>query len=156
MPSPYAGRDVAIVFFKKYRHNVKPYPYNIPVVSFQKEVIPQSWEDSIEVVTLLPSKATLKVNGIAKTVAAGLASTKFQMRAGAVGVSIIRNKKTTVQFKTPEAITDKPYRADRLTYTFSSEVVNFYGNRFEGFKPIYSHEYNPAFKAADTKDTNSR
>jgi hypothetical protein len=145
LPSPYEGRDVAIVFFKKYKHDVEPRPFNIPVVSFQKEVIPQAWEDSIEVVTVLSSSAELKVNGNTKEVGAGLISTKFPMEPGPVKVTIIRNGKAALDFVTPEGITDKPYRSDRITYTFSSEFDNFYKNLFKGFKPEYSHEYNPQF-----------
>jgi hypothetical protein len=149
LSSPYAGKDVAIAFFKKYKHNLKPNPFDIPVVSFQKETIPQSWEDSIEVITLLSSKAILTVNGETKNVGTGLVSSKFRMQPGPVIVSVTRNNKTTIQFTTPEAITDKPYRADRLTYTFSSEFDNFYKDIFNGFKPKYSYEYNPEFIKAD-------
>lgn len=151
LASPYLGKDVAIVFFKKYKHNVKPYPFDIPIVSFQKEAVPPSWEDSIEVVTLLSSKAALKVNGKTKQVVAGLVSTKFPMQAGPVSVFVKRSNKITVHFTTPEGITDKPYRTDRLTYTFSSEFNDFYANLFKGFKPEYSHEYNPAFKSVHVK-----
>jgi len=145
LPSPYADRDVAIVFFKKYRHDIKPDPYNIPVVSFQKEVIPKSWEDSIEVVTMLTSEGKLKVNNETKDVVAGFASTKFPMQTGSVQVSIIRDGSTSLQFSAPEGITNKPYRSDRLTYTFSSEFNRFYGNLFKAFVPSYSHEYNPGY-----------
>jgi hypothetical protein len=30
--STYTGKDVAIVFFKKYRHDVMPVPYYVPTV----------------------------------------------------------------------------------------------------------------------------
>jgi hypothetical protein len=145
LPSPYAGKDVAIAFFKKYRHDIKPALFNISVVSFQKEVIPQAWEDSIEVVTMLKSNGILKVNGNSKNISEGFASTKFPMQPGPVSVTVTRNHKVVIYFKTPEAITNKPYRADRLTYTFSSEFDNFYANLFKGFIPGYSHENNPGF-----------
>jgi hypothetical protein len=145
VPSPYEGKDIAIVFFKKYRHDIKPYPFNIPVVSFQKEVIPPSWEDSIEVVTILTSRRVLKVNDKTKDVEAGLASTKFSMQVGPVDVGVLQNNKVILHFVTPEGITDKPYRSDRITYTFSSEFYSFYKDLFKGFKPEYSHEYNPRF-----------
>jgi hypothetical protein len=155
LPSPYTGRDVAIVFFKKYNHIVKPYPFNIPVVSFQTENVPETTEDSIEVVTILKEKATLTVNGRSANVTAGLVSTKFPMRTGPVHVIINRGSKTTVNFITPEGITDKPYRSDRITYTISSEFDNFYRGLFDGFKPEFSHEYNPAF-TNDIKEKNNR
>jgi hypothetical protein len=144
LPSPYADRDVAIVFFKKYNHSIKPSPYNIPVKSFQEETIPASWEDSTEVVTILKNKAKLTVNGQSVIAAAGLVSTKFKSRPGPVEVSVTDGGKTTVHFTTPEGITDHPYRTDRLTYTYSSEFARFYNNLFTGFVPGYSHEYSTA------------
>ena len=145
LPSPYAGRDVAVVFFKKYKHDATPAPYNIPVVAFQREAIPPAWEDSIEVVTLLPAAGQVGVNGQAANAPAGLAVRKFAMRPGPVAVSVSRRNRATVHFVTPEGITDRPYRADRITYTFSSEFDAFYKDLFPGFKPSYSHEYNPGF-----------
>lgn len=144
-PSPYAGRDVAVVFFKKYKHDIIPTPYNIPVKSFQQETIPAEWEDSIEVVTLLKAKGRLTVNGQSVTVGTGLVSTKFKMQTGPVSVSVSRGGITTIKFTTPEGITDHPYRTDRLTYTYSSEFDRFYKNLYKGFTPGYSHEYNPGF-----------
>ncbi|SDT31442.1 Glycosyl hydrolase family 71 [Mucilaginibacter mallensis] len=149
LPSPYSDRDVAVVFFKKYKHNITPKPYNIPVKSFQREVIPTVWEDSIEVVTLLKAKGRLNVNGQYKEVAAGLVSTKFKMSDGPVNVSVSRNDIVTVHFTTPEGITSHPYRADRLTYSFSSEFNRFYKDLYPGFTPEYSHEYNPGFVKSD-------
>jgi hypothetical protein len=145
LASPYAGKDVAIVFFKKYRHDIKPYPYNIPVMAFQKEVIDPSSEDSIEAITILKAKAVLNVNGNTKIVAAGFTSTKFPSKNGPVHVSVSRGKHRIINFVTPEGITDKPYRTDRITYSFSSEFNTFYKDLFKGFKPSYSHEYNPVF-----------
>jgi hypothetical protein len=151
LPSPYSDRDVAIVFFKKYKHNIVPKPYNIPVKSFQQEVIPPAWEDSIEVITLLKANGRLTVNGQTKDVAAGMVSTKFKMSTGPVSVSVSRDNITTVNFTTPEGITDHPYRADRLTYSFSSEFNRFYKDLYPGFTPEYSHEYNPDFKSDQSK-----
>jgi len=140
-PSPYAGHDVAIVFFKKYAHTTRPAPFNIPVVAFQKEVLLPASEDSVEVVTLLPAAGQVRVNGRAKPVPAGLAVREFGRQSGPVSVAVLRGGKTTVQFRTPEGLTDRPYRADRITYTFSSEFSAFYKDLFPGFTPGYSREY---------------
>lgn len=141
--SPYVNEDVAVVFFKKYKHNIKPSPYNIAVVPFQKETIPATWEDSIEVVTMLKAPGQLSVNGQLRNVPQGFAVTKVPMSVGSVTVSVARGDVQTVHFTTPEGITDKPYRADRLTYSYSSQFDNFYKDMFPGFRPQYSHEYNP-------------
>ena len=144
-PSPYAKRAVAVVFFKKYQHDVVPAPFNIPVVAFQREVIPPVWEDSIEVVTLLPLAGQLRVNGHAAPVPAGLAVRKFGPAKGPVEVSVSHHRQVDLHFVTPEGITTQPYRADRLTYSFSSEFNTFYKDLFPDFRPGFSHEYNPGF-----------
>ncbi|TDO24002.1 endo-1,3-alpha-glucanase family glycosylhydrolase [Pedobacter duraquae] len=141
-PSPYADRDVAIAFFKKYKHDVVPAPFNIPVKAFQKEVIPAVWEDSIELVTLLRAPADINVNGSKKHAAAGLSISKFPMKTGVVSVNVTRNNQRTVKFVTPEGITAFPYRSDRITYTFSSEFERFYKDLYPGFTPSFSTEYN--------------
>ena len=146
LQSPYANRDVAIAFFKKYRHDIVPSPYDIPIVSFQKEVIPISSEDSIQVVTILKSSGELSVDGGSPVnVGPGLQVTDFPMQTGPVTVTVTRNNVPVVHFVTPEGITDKPFRTDRLTYTFSSEFSNFYKNIMPGFVPSFSHQYNPDF-----------
>jgi len=78
-----------------------------------------------------------------------LVSTKFKMTDGPVNVSVSRNDTITVHFITPEGITSHPYRADRLTYSFSSEFNRFYKDLYPGFTPEYSHEYNPGFVKND-------
>lgn len=140
-PSPYADRDVAITFFKKYKHNSTPSPFNIPVKAFQKEVIPAAWEDAIEVVTLLNAPADLEVNGHKTKAQKGFSVLRFPMETGQVSVNITRNNQSTVKFRTPEGITAHPYRSDRITYTFSSEFDHFYKDLYPGFRPIYSSEY---------------
>jgi hypothetical protein len=145
LASPYAGKDVAIVFFKKYRHDILPEPFHIPVVSFQKETISPETEDSIEVVSILKSSAKIRLNNQFINASDGLSVSKFPMKEGIVKLSVLRNNKTVAELITPEGITNTPYRADRITYSYSTEFNSFYNNLFEGFKPIFSTEYNPAF-----------
>ena len=144
-PSPYADRDVAEAFFKKYKSNATPDPYNVQVVTIGKTAN-ASTEDSIDVVTILPKPGQLRVNGETVDVPAGLTSTKFKSQPGAVNVAVLRNGVVTKSFVTPEWITDKPYRTDKLTYTFGTEYMNFNHDIF-GDKPIlYSTQYNKDVK----------
>jgi hypothetical protein len=135
------GRDIAIAFFKKYKHNIRPQPYYIPMVQFEDGAVPERYEDSIDVVTILPLPAVLKVNGKETAVPAGLQSTKFASTPGAVTVSIIRGKQTAF-FTTPEWITTKPYRADRLTYVYSTEEAEYQKALFGNIPQLTSTEYN--------------
>jgi hypothetical protein len=141
-PSPYGDKDVAIAFFKKYKQNIKPYPFYIPLVKIERNPADDAIEDSIEVVTILPSPALLQVNGKTVSVQQGLQSSKFASRNGPVNVNIIRNGSVTQQFTTPEWITDKPYRTDRITYTYCTEYQNFHRAIFGNAPPIYSLQYN--------------
>jgi hypothetical protein len=141
-PSPYGDKDIAIAFFKKYRQNIKPNPYYIPLIKIERNPAGDAIEDSIEVVTILPSPAQLQVNNKTVTVTAGLQSSKFASETGPVKVKILRNGNITQQFITPEWITDKPYRTDRLTYSYSTEYQNFQHELFGNMPPIYSLQYN--------------
>jgi Glycosyl hydrolase family 71 len=124
-PSPYLGKDVAVVFFKKYKHNIVPQPYHFKLVDIEKG-IESSMEDSIEVITLLTQPSILEVNGHTRRIDAGFRDTKFDQESGSVKVSVYRGGATVLQFTTPQKITLHPYRTDRLTYSYSSEFDQFY------------------------------
>jgi hypothetical protein len=124
-PSPFTGKDVAVVFFKKYKHDIEPNPYHFNVVTIETGVNLAS-EDSIEVVTLLKKSSLLKVNGQSKQVPAGFAVSRFTMDPGPVHVMVSRASSAVLDFITPEKITFQPTRTDRLTYSYSSEFTEFY------------------------------
>jgi hypothetical protein len=139
-PSPYADRDVAILFFKKYNHSIKPDPFYIPLVNIGYS-FPEEYEDSIEVVTILPASAKLTLNNETVYVPAGLSSRKFEQEEGRVAISLSRNGEKTVDFFAPEWVTDKPYRTDRIIYSISSEFARFHKYIFGDLPPAYSREY---------------
>ena len=130
-PSPYAGRDVAVVFFKKYKHATVPQPYNFRVVEIEKG-IDVRLEDSVEVITLLRKPSSLTVNDHTVHVSAGYSCTKFFQDSGAVHVSVISDNNTVLKFTTPGKISLHPYRTDLLTDSYSSEWENFY-------KPVFRY-----------------
>jgi len=82
-------------------------------------------------------------------VTSGLHSTCFRATPGQVKVLLTRNGKEIARLVCPEWITDKPYRTDRLTYSFSNQSTDFYKTVFGESPILYSEEYNPA--AADNK-----
>jgi Glycosyl hydrolase family 71 len=139
-PSPYANKDVAIVFFRKYRHDIIPVPYNVPFVNIERFLDPVL-EDSVEVVTILKAPAELMVNGAKVSVKPGIISTKFILAPGRVSVAVVRKREKVIDFITPEGITGKPYRTDRLIYCFSSEFYNFHKAIFGDLPPEFSTEY---------------
>jgi hypothetical protein len=148
--SPYKDKDVAITFFKKYKYDVVPEPYNIPIVNIGQSV-PPNYEDSIEVVTILKAPAELTVNHKTVKVKSGIVSNKFDQVQGNVDVAVSRNGQTLIDYTTPEGITDKPHRTDRLIYCFSNEFYNFHKAIFGNLPPLYSTEYSRENK--DLKDS---
>jgi hypothetical protein len=141
--------DIVIAFYKKYGHAAIPSPFNIPVVEIEKPGIAVSSEDSIEIVTILKEKSELSVKDETMEVLPGLQSTRFSALPGEVKVSLKRKGITVVQFVCPEWITGKPYRTDRLTYSFSNQFPAFYKAVFGDYPIMYSKEYNPS--AADNR-----
>jgi hypothetical protein len=148
-PLPDAGKDVLVAFYKKYSHTLTPSPFNIPVTEIEKAGSPVNWEDSIEVVSILKEKGQLLVNEMKKDVPAGFQTTRFPARAGAVIISLKRNDSLAETFSCPEWITDKPYRTDRLTYSYSNQSAAFYKSVFGNYPVISSIEYNK--ESADNK-----
>lgn len=141
-PSPYKDKDVAVVFFKKYNHNVNPNPYNIPVIEFESGTGPAATEDSVEVVTLLRASAQLQINNKKFPVQEGLAVSRIAAQQGSINISVSRGGKECVRLNPSEWITDKPYRTDRITYSISSECSNFYKEIFGKEPTARSLEYN--------------
>lgn len=149
--SPYKDRDVAITFFKKYKNDIKPNPFDIHAINLGSTA-PAEYEDSIEVVTILPQAAKLVVNDEMIDVPAGLTVNRFPHQTGPVKVAIMRNGRMIKSFQTPEWITDRPLRTDRLTYSFSTEFQNFHKAIFGDMEPIYSTEYNQDFHSEEGVD----
>jgi hypothetical protein len=139
--SPF-DNDVVIAFYKKYNHKLTPSPYNIPVIEIEKPGISVNYEDSIEVISILKEKGTLKVNGSNIDIAAGLQTTRFAAAPGAVNVSCSRSGQVVAQFNCPEWITDKPYRTDRMTCSFSNYSDAMIRNLFGNALTVDPGEYN--------------
>ncbi len=118
--------DTVIVFFKKYRADVKPDPYGIKVRVMRAIGEPEV-EDGIEVITLLSEPGKLYVNDHEPCdVSAGMTITRYGMELGAVTAVVKRNGQAVASLTTPEWITEHPFRTDRLTYSFSSAFTHYY------------------------------
>lgn len=118
--------DAVIVFFKKYPSSATPEPFDIRV-AYKKAIGGAEAEDGIEVVTLLSGPGVLYVNDEApREVPTGLAVSRFEMQPGPVSARVDRTGETVAQLTTPEWITLHPFRADRLTYSFSSAFDHIY------------------------------
>ena len=138
-------KDIVIILFKKYKHGIKPAPYNIPVYNFQEGAVNQKVEDSIEVVTMFVEPAILKINGETLPVKSGLVATRFASKPGAVKVEIWRKNLKILSLTSTEWITLKPYRTDLLTYICSSEDTTYQEYLF-GRKQSADAQYNETIK----------
>lgn len=140
-------REWAAAFFKKYRSDVKPVPFDFEIRLLREE---QADEDSIEVVTLLHEPARLWINdhdcGI---VAEGLRETRIPSEPGHIRVRVERDGKRVLAFETAEAITEHPFRTDLTTCSASSEYRYFFERLFPGKQPIHSTEYSTSRNGID-------
>lgn len=139
----YNNEDVLIAFYKKYRHDIQPKPFNYPVVEIEKPGVSPALEDSLEIVSILKEDAVLFYKNETRQVKAGLQSTKFAATAGEVSIALERAGKVVERLVSPEWITEKPYRTDRLTYSFSNRTIPTYKEIFGDITLPFSQEYNP-------------
>lgn len=142
-PFIFNDKDVAIAFYKKYHHSIIPSPYNFKLVDIEKPGIALSVEDSLEVITILNEKADLVVGNKSVQVLPGLQCTRFTAIAGEVIILLKRKGQIVSETICPEWITDKPYRTDRLTYSYSNQFLQMYRESFGKDYPVLkSTEYN--------------
>lgn len=132
-------REWAAVFYKKYRSDVRPDPFDFEIRLLRKE---DADDDSIEVITWLNSPGRLWINNTdCGIVQAGLRETRIPSEPGQIRVRVQRDDADTIAFETPGAITAHPFRTDLTTCTFSSEFRRFFDRLFPGREPIFANEY---------------
>lgn len=117
-PDHVVGEEQTAVFFKKYRHDVKPvFDYEL----FSEGHVDESAADFIEVVTLLKEPAEVYINGtLAGTAQAGIDEVRIPSEAGPVRFEVKREGQRVLFLEATEAITAQPYRTDRTTYGYST------------------------------------
>lgn len=140
--SPFSGKDVVIAFFKKYNHAINPSPFGFKVTEIEKAGVPIGVEDSVEIITIAKEKAVIRYNNMQAVVQPGLQSTRFAATPGPVEIIMERENKIVEKLTCPEWITDKPYRTDRLTYSFSNQLESNFKEIFGAMPLLYSREYN--------------
>jgi hypothetical protein len=118
-PGAKLEQDQAVVFYKKYRHDLQPkYSVGLQIKSENKNL---ASEDRIELVTLLREPASCYLNdrqlGLVR---AGLQVHSIPSQPGPVRVRVVRGDEEVIRFQSPELISSAPYRTDRLTYSYSS------------------------------------
>ena len=123
-------RETIAVFYKKYPREVKP-EFDIKVYT-KRTVNDPSLEDYIEIVAIVKESTEIffkeKSIGIAES---GFNLFRVPLELGTVEVNGIRDEHVVLELKSPQPITDSPFRTDRLTYMYSTDF-DYYFNKIYG------------------------
>ncbi|MBI4976434.1 MAG: hypothetical protein HZC28_03070 [Spirochaetes bacterium] len=138
--------DVVMVFYHKYPVNAEPviFPMKAEVVSWHlgREPLDIKLLDIIDVAAILKTPGEIWVNGKKRLAAnAGFTNVQIPMEIGQVKVEIRRNGAVVKTLTPPEWITDKPYRTDRLIYSYSTKCDAMYREIFGDLKVPVADEY---------------
>ena len=131
------AEDTVMAFFHKYPIEAEPivFPVKAQVVPWhigRDEPVVSSM-NIIDAAAILKAPGEVWVNGVKRITAdAGLISVQVPLAAGPVRVEIRRNGAVAASMRTPEWITEKPYRTDRLIYAYSSKCDALYKELFGG------------------------
>ena len=143
-PDYEVAEEQAAVFFKKYRHDVKPvFDYEL----FSEGHVDVSAADFIEVVTLLKQPAEVYINGrLAGTARDGIDEVRIPSEVGPVSFEVKRDGKRVLFLEATEAITAQPYRTDRTTYGYSTVEEDYIQKLFgeDRRSVLPSREYAPS------------
>ena len=145
------NKDIGLVFFKKYAAKVKPVIWDFEVredkpsckiALHRVNEKPLVNEDFIEAAVILTAPAKIYLNQkYLGTFPKGITVKRIASRPGKVSLKAVRKGKVLFNFAAPEWITDKPYRTDRFTYSFSSEYMKYWKSIFGNRKMETSCEY---------------
>lgn len=110
---PVPDHDQVYLIYRKYPHGAKVFPF---VNKVDKPGV-------FEVFTILTKPATIKLPGrnIEYQAPAGLHVAHYPVTPGAVQAQLVRDGKVVLDLKSPEPITDRPFREDNSFVCYSSE-----------------------------------
>jgi hypothetical protein len=139
---PASDRDKVYIFSHKYAAGSKMFPFRAKSRA----------GNFIEVVTILPAPATLRmpgrktVDGESKWVApAGLSYKQFPLTPGPVSVELSRRGEVSVHLKSSEPVSDRPFRQDTGKVGVSTEDRRLWAEDFGKDEPYFSYsEYGDA------------
>ena len=133
---PAPDRDRVYLFSRKYPKDAKVFPFKA-----RKYV-----DGAIEVLTILPTPATLRLPGRsdAWTAPAGLSFKQFPVTPGPVAVELLRDGKVAIRIDCPEPVTDRPFRQDNGMTCISSEFARHWRADFADAPPLLYSEYGDA------------
>jgi hypothetical protein len=135
---PETDHDRIYVFFKRYNADARTYPFT---------AWPYARGDGmLEVVTILPRPATVRVPGrdMAYDAPAGVFSRTLPLTPGPVTVEVVRDGQISARLDSPDPVTERPYRHQASLYAFSTEEARHWRADF-GDQPLFTaSEYGDA------------
>jgi hypothetical protein len=135
---PVPDHDKVYLVYHKYPKGAKIYPFK---GKFTRKAPP-----ALEVITLLPKAATIRVPGrtedgqpVEYEAPAGLFVKTLPNDPGPVVAEVVRGGKVTVRLESPEPITDKPFREDNAFTAFSTEEARYWKADFGDDVPMLKY-----------------
>lgn len=131
---PKAEKDKLYLFWRKYSENAEVFPFTAKY---------KPHNAVLEVVTFLTKAATISLPGrdIEYKAPAGLHFKQFPIALGYVKAEVIRDRSVTLSLKSPDPITDKPYRQALGLQSFSSEFEKHWDLDFPKEPPFYAAQH---------------
>ncbi len=133
---PEVDHDKVYIFSHKYAPGSEVTPFEA-----RKDV-----KNVLEVVTILPSPATVRLPGrdAEWRAPAGMSHRQFPLTPGAVTAELVRDGKVVVRLEHPEPITDRPFRQDIGKTCISTEFARHWTLDFGDIEPFHYSEYGDA------------
>lgn len=121
--------------------NYHKYPRGSKIFPFKANFGPRDY--ALEVVTILPAPATIRLPGRAIEYEAPAGFYRYQgpLTTGPVIAELIRAGKTVLRLESPEPITDRPFREDNGLVCFSTEDTRDWQTDFGDVAPWWYSEY---------------
>jgi hypothetical protein len=134
---PTSDHDKVYIFSHKLAPNTKIYPFKGGVAHF---------DHVIEVLTILPKPATLRMPGRKTTegedewtAPAGMSYKQFPLTPGPVSVELLRDGKVELKLDCPDPVSDRPFRGDLEKTCVSTEELRHWQEDFGKDVPMYQY-----------------
>lgn len=140
--APAPDRDRVYLIYRKYPKGVKIFPFH--------SRFPEVDGGVIEVLTILPKPATLRLPGrdVEFAAPAGYSRKQFPVTVGPMVAELLRDGKVELRLESPEPITDKPFREDNSLVCWSTEEERLWQEDFGNTPPFWYSEYGDSDKDA--------
>lgn len=136
------NRQWMVLAYKKYRSDCVPEPHFVRYLQMHPDLdllAKPGDDDFIDLFAYFRRPVSLYINGerVGKAVPREVSMFKVPTKPGIVRAEAKYGAETVMELESPEPITDKPFRTDRLTYCYSTEFDRYYDALFGKDAPRY-------------------